>query len=363
VIAWFQQNIRDFSFTLGDVYEVGGISRQGYHQQVKRYKNKALVDTRLVELTKEIRGDHPRMGARKLFEILKLNGTIGINKYEQMLSDKGLGIPQKRSAHITTNSNHAWRKYSNLINGHRLTGVNQVWASDITYYMIDESVYYITFMMDVYSRRILAYTVSDNMFHENNVEVLNKSVKLRKGVGLSSLIHHSDKGSQYCSNAYIKVLNGLDIQISMAHTSIENPYVERLNGIIKNDYLYPRKGAIDLKSLRKELDCVVKLYNEKRPHAELENLTPVEFEWKLLEQEYTKNAVMELYNFDLKRKKGFLEASANRIIEEKKPASNLPAGFDHSPRSNYSSESCSPAELSSASFDNTNIEIIDDVNK
>jgi putative transposase len=309
VIAWFQHNIKDFSFTLGDVYEVGGISRQGYHQQVKRDKNKALVDTRLVELTKKIRGDHPRMGARKLFEILKLNGTIGINKFEQMLSNKGLGIRQKRSAHITTNSNHGWHKYGNLINGHRLTGVNQVWASDITYYMIGESVYYITFMMDVYSRRILAYTVSDNMFHENNVDVLNKSIKLRKGVDLSSLVHHSDKGSQYCSNAYINVLNGLDVQISMANTSIENPYVERLNGIIKNDYLYPRKRAIDLKSLSKDLNYVVKLYNEERPHAELGNLSPVEFERRLLEQEHMKNAVMELYNFDLKRKKGFLEAS------------------------------------------------------
>lgn len=348
---------------LSDVYEVGGISRQGYHQQVKRDKNKAMVDTRLVELTKEIRGDHPRMGARKLFKVLKLNGTIGINNYEQMLTDRGLGIKQKRSAHITTNSNHRLQKYGNLLNGHRLTGVNQVWASDITYYMIGESVYYITFMMDVYSRRILAYTVSDNMFHENNVEVLNKSVKLRKGVDLSNLVHHSDKGSQYCSNAYIKILKGLDVQISMAQTSIENPYVERLNGIIKNDYLYPRKRAKDLKSLRKDLDYVVKLYNEVRPHAELENLTPVEFERKLLEQEYRENAVMELYNFDLKHKKGFLEASTNRIIEEKKPASNIPAGFNHSPRSNYSSESCSPAELSSASFDNANIEIIDDVNK
>jgi hypothetical protein len=114
--------------------------------------------------------------------------------------------------------------------------------------------------------------------------------------------------------------------------------VERLNGIIKNDYLYPRKRATDFKSLRKDLDRVVKLYNEDRPHAELGDLTPVEFEKRLLEQEYLKNAVMELHNFDLKRKKGFLEASANRIIEEKKPASNLPAGFAHSPRSNYSSE-------------------------
>ncbi|TCO00611.1 IS3 family transposase [Natronoflexus pectinivorans] len=342
---------------MGDIYVYAGISRQGYHQQVKRNQNRVIVDTRLLELTKEIREDHPRMGARKLFKLLMLSGTMGINKFEELLSANGLGIRQKRSSHITTNSNHSWRKYRNLINGHRLAGVNQVWASDITYYMIGESVYYITFMMDVYSRRILAYSVSDNMLHGNNIDVLNNSIKLRKNVNLSGLIHHSDKGSQYCSNAYIQILNGINAQISMANTSIENPYVERLNGIIKNDYLYPRKRATDLKSLRKELKLVVKLYNEVRPHMELGDLTPIEFERKSLEQAHRKNAEMELYNFDLKPEQRFLEAYTNRIIEEKKPADLVSADFNHSPRSNYSSESCSSAELSSASFDNVNIEI------
>lgn len=355
--------MKDYDFTLGEVYEVGGISRQGYHQLAKRQKDKTLVDTRLVELTKEIRKDHPRMGARKLFEVLKLGGTIGINRFESMLSERRLGIRQKRSAHITTDSNHRWRKYGNLINGYKLTGVNQVWASDITYYMIGESVYYITFMMDIYSRRILAYSVSDNMLHGNNVDVLNNSIKLRKGTDLSGLIHHSDKGSQYCSNAYIKVLNELNAQISMAGTSIENPYVERLNGIIKNDYLYPRKRAVDLKSLGKELDMVVKLYNEVRPHSELGNLTPVEFERRCQEQANLQNTEMELYNFDAMRERGFLKAYPNRILEEKKPTSVAPVGFDHSLRSNYSSESCSPAELSSASFDDVNIKIKNEVDK
>ena len=228
MIGWFRQNIEKFNFTMGQIYLVSGISRQAYHQQLIRDTNNTFVESRVVELVNEIREDHPRIGARKLFVLLKLSGKIGINKFDRLLSNQGLGIQQKRSTQITTNSNHPWYKYTNLTHGIKLTGVNQVWASDITYYMLGESVYYITLMMDVYSRRILAYAVSDNMLHDNNVKVLNNSIKTRNNVDLKDLIHHSDKGSQYCSKAYIQILQDQNIQISMAQTSIENPYVERL---------------------------------------------------------------------------------------------------------------------------------------
>lgn len=363
MISWFRENIKQFNFNMGQVYCISGISRQAYHKQLQRISHKEFVESRLVEMVKEIREDHPRMGARKLFRILELEGTIGVNKFEKMLSCSGMGIKQKKSAQITTDSNHSWFKYNNLTHGLKLTGVNQVWSSDITYYMIGESVYYITFMMDVYSRRILAYSVSDNMLHDNNVEVLKQSIKQRKGIGIDKLIHHSDKGSQYCAKAYINILNQNNVRISMAETSIENPYVERLNGIIKNDYLYPRNRAYDLKSLQKEVDRVVKLYNEVRPHSELNNLTPVEFEKKLALSKYKEDAEMELYNFERKRVQGFLKAYSNGILKEEEPASETPTGFDHSFRSDYPSESCSPAELSSVSSDKANIAIENDIQK
>lgn len=302
MITRFRKAIKTYDFSLSAIYQIAGISRQGYHQQVKRNRERSFLITRLIELTKDIRKDHPRLGARTLFIMLKLKGIIGINKYERLLSEMGLGIKLKRKVlYITTDSNHLFRKFKNLINGYRLTGVNQVWASDITCYMIGKTVYYISLMMDVYSRRILAYKVSDNLFHTNNLEVLENSFKLRKGADLSMLIHHSDKGSQYCSKAYTQALKDAKVKISMARTAIENPYAERLNGIIKNDYLYPRKRAKDFKSLCKELDIVVRLYNEERPHSELNDLTPVEFERRLLEQEHNKHPVMELYDFNLKR--------------------------------------------------------------
>jgi len=163
VLKWFRANIDNYSFNMERLYKVVGITRQGFHQQKKKLEQKELLYQRLKESVIAIRKEHPRIGARKLFVILKLRGEIGINKFEKYLSSQGLGIKVKRSAQKTTNSNHAWHKYNNLIYGLKLTGVNQVWASDITYYMIKDNVYYITFIEDLFSRSILAYSVSNNI--------------------------------------------------------------------------------------------------------------------------------------------------------------------------------------------------------
>jgi transposase InsO family protein len=318
------------------IYEVAGISRQGYHKQAFRQGEKTLMYCRIKELVEELREDHPRIGARKLFVMLKLEGEIGINQFERFLSEEGLGIKVKRSAQKTTNSNHPFYKYTNLLNGIKLTSVNQVWVSDITYFMIGENVYYITFIQDVYSRMILGYSVSDNMLHQNNVKVLQDSIAIRKEADLSKLIHHSDKGGQYCSTNYINILKDKKMSISMAGTSIENPYVERLNGIIKNDYLYPRKKAHDLKSLRKEMDIVVKLYNENRPHSQLGNLTPLAFEKQQEVLLGGQAKEMGLFNYEQNYYDRFLEEWAKRMKEEKLPTQKSLDGNIHSHCTSYS---------------------------
>ncbi len=337
------------------LYKVAGISRQGYHQNKQKAAKRALLYQWIKESVIAIRKDHPRIGARKLFIILNLKGKIGINKFEKYLLAQGLGIQTNRRAQRTTNSNHPWYKYDNLLHGIKLTDVNQVWASDITYYMIKNNVYYITFIEDLFSRRILAYSVNNNMLHDNNVRVLKKSLKVRKECDLSKLIHHSDKGSQYCSKNYVHILESNNIKISMAENSIENPYVERLNGILKNDYLYPRGKAKDLKSLKKEMDRIIKLYNEKRPHSGIGNISPVEFEKKLKENSDDIKKEMQLFNYKECYENRFLKAWAKRIFDKKLPTESTPVGNKHSHRSNYSLESCSSAELSSASSDKTNL--------
>lgn len=318
-MTWFRGNIGKYTFYMEQIYKVAGISRQAYHKQAFRQEEKTLMYCRIKELVEELREDHPRIGARKLFVMLKLEGEMGINQFERFLSNEGLGIKVKLSAQKTTNSTHPFHKYTNLLNGIKLTSVNQVWASDITYFMVGENVYYITFIQDVYSRRILGYSVSDNMLHQNNVRVLQDSIDIREGADLSRLIHHSDKGGQYCSTYYINILESKKISISMAGTSIENPYVERLNGIIKNDYLYPRKKVHDLKSLKKEMDIVVKLYNENRPHSQLGNLTPLEFEKQQGALSEGQAKEMGLFDYEQNYYDRFLKEWAKRMKDEKLP--------------------------------------------
>lgn len=336
MLTWFRSKICQYIFSMEQLYKVAGISRQGYHKQVRNQEQKALIYNQIKDLVLELREDHPRIGARKLFVMLKLKGKIGINKFERFLSDEGLGIKIKRSAQRTTNSAHPFYKYNNMVDGFKLTSVNQIWVSDITYFMIGENVYYIIFIQDVYSRRILGYSVSDNMMHQNNIKALQDCLELRNGEDLSRLIHHSDKGGQYCSTNYINILKANKIVISMAGNSIENPYVERLNGIIKNEYLYPRKKVHDLKSLKKEMNIVVKLYNERRPHSKLGNLTPVQFEKQQDELMEKEQKEMSLFNFEQYRYDRFLEVLAKRMKDGKLPTQNDLAGNIHSHRTSYS---------------------------
>ena len=138
-------------------------------------------------------------------------------------------------------------------------------------------VLYIFFLEDVYSRRIIGWKASNTMLATNNISLLKQAFRLRGESAFDNLIHHSDRGSQYCCNDYIKMLRKARMKISMANNSIENPYAERLNGIVKNDYLESLEIR-KLTELIKELDRVVWLYNNERPHSELGYLTPVKFE-------------------------------------------------------------------------------------
>jgi transposase InsO family protein/transposase-like protein len=358
VLKEIKGHIEDYSFSMAKVYPVADITRQGYNQQLKRDVVQVALKEDLLESVKTMRSKHPRMGARKLFEALNFAGTIGINKFERLLSENGLNVPVKRNTFKTTNSNHSNKKYNNLLNGAKLTGINQVWATDITYFITKDNVYYITFILDVFSRRILGFSVNEDMRHEHNLKVLQDSFKLRGEIDYRKLIHHSDKGSQFCSNAYIEALSSENIKISMAGTSLENAYVERLNGILKNDYLYPTYTGNNLKSLRKALKNTVRLYNEERPHVELGNLSPVQFEKQLESNPITMKLAMELYDFELNQSNRFFKAFAKRMEQNNETKlDEQTASLLHSLWTRYSSESCSSAELSSASPDETNINL------
>jgi len=277
------------------LYCVAEIKRQDYFCQQKRQINQTFIETRTIEMVQAIRERHPAMGARPMFHALKITG-MGINRFERLISESGLGIERKKLWIKTTNSNHNYFKYSNLANGLELNGINQLWVSDITYWIDGQTHYYLLFIMDVYSRRILGYTASQNMYTINNLKALESSFQIRLANWFGQLMHHSDKGSQYCSLGYVKALKKAKITISMAGNSLENPYAERLNGIIKNNYLRYFDTSSFAK-LSKSLDRAVWLYNNEKPHSELVNMSPVNFEKMLLQQNINERKTMVLHDF------------------------------------------------------------------
>ena len=186
---------------MNQVYLLCNISRQAHQQAISRQlnqKEKEVIYIRLMEQTREI---HPGMGLRTMYEMLEPD-SIGRDAFIALGLSEGFRLKAIENKVRTTYSIKSHR-YTNLLSGIKFTDVNQIWSSDITYYLCLEKVYYIVFIMDVYSRRIIGYSVSDNMRAENNFNALKMALRLR-GVSIyhNQLIHHSDKGSQYASDLY-----------------------------------------------------------------------------------------------------------------------------------------------------------------
>jgi transposase InsO family protein len=166
------------------------------------------------------------------------------------------------------------KKYPNLIKDIEPLGPNHIWVSDLTYWKTKGGHYYISFITDAFSRKIVGYQVAENMEAIESVAALKMAMKSLKS-GHTGLIHHSDRGSQYCSSQYVSVLQKQNIKISMTENGdpLENAIAERINGIIKGEYLfdYPIKTLLNAKEV---LKSVVKLYNEDRPHSSIGNAVP-----------------------------------------------------------------------------------------
>ncbi len=274
------------------MYSVLGISRQGLYKAGRKAEQDALLWQRLRDIVLEVRIDYPRSSARKIHYMLGIK-EVGINRFERFVSEQGLSV-KKPSSFIRTTYSGPF-KYPNLVNGIQLNGINQLWVSDLTYFLTPNGTLYIVLIMDVYSRRIIGYSASDNMLVINNQEALEVAFKTRGQVYFENLIHHSDKGSQYGAKVYVSMLGSANIQISMAETCLENPYAERINGIIKNDYLIAHH-ICTLQQLKKALPKAIELYNNY-PHGKLKLKSPLGFENVLGQLDESDYPVIKLYNF------------------------------------------------------------------
>jgi len=251
-------------------------SKQAIHSKLDRHLLKQDELWQIELIVRQVRKDHPRMGLRDLYLIIAPE-TIGRDAFIKHFSGLGYGVGHVRSFKRTTNSLGVTR-FENLIENLELTGVNHVWVSDITYYRLGERFYYITFIMDLYSRKIAGYSLSVNLTTEHTtLPALLMALRVRKASKLKGLIFHSDGGGQYYSKAFLKVTRKAKMINSMAKDVYENPHAERVNGIIKNNYVIPY-GPTNYKQLSKALEKAVYMYNEQKPHKALNKLSPNQFE-------------------------------------------------------------------------------------
>jgi hypothetical protein len=252
-----------------------GYSKQALHQKLDRQLTIEDECHNLLILVEQIRRDHPVISARKMYNMI-MPATIGRDKFERLCLESGYGVERKRSFIRTTNSLGVTR-FDNLIAGWELTGVTQVYVSDITYYRIAERFYYITLIMDLYSRKIKGYWASLNLLTSNTViqALLMVRSQLNRGKA-PGCIFHSDGGGQYYCKEFLILTSQMGMKNSMGYSVYENPHAERVIGTIKNDYLV-HYGPTDFKELKRMLKKAVDNYNN-RLHSKLGNLSPNEFE-------------------------------------------------------------------------------------
>jgi transposase InsO family protein len=267
-------------YSVDSICDVHGISRQAYYNHSRRLGISGIEESIVLKLVREIRREHPRMGGRKLYNTLKedlnkIGRGIGRDKLFDILRSNGLLIKPLRKYVKTTNSHHRFRVYKNLIEDIEIKRSNQVFVSDITYLSTYKRFYYLSLVTDVYSRKIVGYNLSDSLSLSGSLKAIKmalRGVKDTKG-----LIHHSDRGIQYCSNQYTQLLKRKGVGISMAGkgNAYENAIAERVNGILKIEYLLDRKYPNN-KELKRAVNSAIKLYNEKRPHMSLGYDTPAQ---------------------------------------------------------------------------------------
>ena len=232
----------------------------------------------MLTVVKEIREKQKRLGGRKLLgkvaDRVPKEHLMGRDEFFNLLRRHGLLVRRRRTRVITTNSFHWLRKYPNLIRGVQPERPNHVWVSDITYIKTGTGFSYLFLITDAYSRKIIGWHLSDNLESGNAISALYMAIS-QLPANCSEIIHHSDRGIQYCSHKYVKVLNDHGIRISMTENGdpYENAIAERVNGILKTEWLYDMNlnGYEEAKICVKE---VISIYNSERPHSSIEMLTP-----------------------------------------------------------------------------------------
>ena len=256
-----------------------GHCRQAFYQSKVDIAKEVECERRILASVRAIRTEDPRIGGYKLW--LMLIGMYGRehvpgrDRFFVMLRRRGLMLPKPKPRH-TTNSNHRYRKWKNLIKDFTPMEANQLWVADITYIALaDGDVCYLHLITDAYSRKIVGWALADTLKATVSMQALQMAIDqaaaMRGSDMLAGLIHHSDRGVQYCCDAYVSMLKKHGIAISMTedYKPTDNAIAERFNGILKVESVYPQKQLPTLEHAQRLIPRFINFYNNSRPHMSI----------------------------------------------------------------------------------------------
>lgn len=257
------------------------ISRQGYYKLTNKKAVSSTEDDFIKNNVMKIRKIMPRIGGRKLLHILRpLLQSEGLNygrdKFFDLLRKERMFVPKRVNYLTTTRSYKRFRKHPNRIKDLVINKPDQVWVSDITYIKTKQGFMYLSLITDAYSKKIVGYKLADNMKTQNNIDALKMAINKRK-YPRRKLIHHSDRGFQYCADQYVSLLEKNKIKISMTtkYDPYENAVAERVNGILKNEFMIS-DSRLDKQDAEQVIKESIHTYNYLRPHMSCEYLTPIQ---------------------------------------------------------------------------------------
>jgi transposase InsO family protein len=275
---------------MNQLYKTLGISKQAVDQYHKRQVVFNQKMNCLLHEAEELRKEHPGCGVAKMYDTLKPN-FIGRDRFVDSFMELGFRLKRNKNYRRTTFAGKTY--YPNLIQSLSVYAPSMVWQSDITYYYVGERFYYVVFIIDVYTKKIVGYQQSNHMRATANIQAMQMALKVNE----APMIHHSDRGSQYIYNEYIKLLKTNSCEISMALSAQDNAYAERINKTIKEEYLDFWKPKT-FEELKKYLEKAVNQYNNIRPHNHLGKLSPIDFEKRWLNNSLITKPIFTIFDYD-----------------------------------------------------------------
>ena len=268
--------------SLGRLCALFGVTRQAFYEAEANDRKTTIANCLVLGFVKEFREDIPLVGTRKLYHLinphLQLHGIkMGRDQLFDLLRFHGLLVRRRRRMVKTTDSHHWLKKYPNLTREIVIIGIEQLWVSDITYVRTLQGFAYLSLITDAYSRKIVGYALYPTLEAIGCIEALQMAIGNRKRKSPFNLIHHSDRGIQYCSSVYIELLKSecIDISMTQSGSPYENAMAERVNGIIKNEF-YSKSIYQNYKEAKKQIEKNIINYNSIRPHSSINFMTPDE---------------------------------------------------------------------------------------